>query len=102
MSMNSKQIYHFIWYFLFILFVKDLLASNAIVATLWRSQKHVQLLLSNCVLLSIQVASHSGDIDRLVIDKSLQGKVPPSINHGKFTNDIFHDENCIVSQAFKK
>eukprot|EP00057_Strongylocentrotus_purpuratus_P016796 XP_011671270.1 PREDICTED: WD repeat-containing and planar cell polarity effector protein fritz homolog [Strongylocentrotus purpuratus] len=67
---------------------EELLASHAIVATLWRSQKHVQLLLSNCVLLSIQVASHSGDIDRLVIDKSLQGKVPPSINHAVMTTSF--------------
>nr|XP_054758060.1 WD repeat-containing and planar cell polarity effector protein fritz homolog [Lytechinus pictus] len=67
---------------------EELLASHEIVATLWRSQKNVQLLLSNCVLLSIQIASHSGDIDRLVIDKSLQGKVPSSITHAVMTSNF--------------
>lgn len=67
---------------------EELLASCEIVATLWRSQKHVQLLLSNFVLLSIQVANHSGDIDRLVIDKSMQGKVPPAISHAVMTSSF--------------
>ncbi|XP_072165965.1 WD repeat-containing and planar cell polarity effector protein fritz homolog [Diadema setosum] len=67
---------------------EELLTQHEVVATLWRSQKHVQLLLANCVVLSVQIATHSGDIDRLVIDRSLQGKVPGDITTAVMTSSF--------------
>ncbi|XP_038044090.1 WD repeat-containing and planar cell polarity effector protein fritz homolog [Patiria miniata] len=54
--------------------VEDLLTSHQVVFTRWRSRRQFQVMLSNCVLLSFQVSAHSGDVERILIDKTLQGK----------------------------
>ncbi|XP_022090960.1 WD repeat-containing and planar cell polarity effector protein fritz homolog [Acanthaster planci] len=54
--------------------VEDLLANHQVVFTRWRSRRQFQVMLSNCILLSFQVSVHSGDVERILIDKALQGK----------------------------
>lgn len=41
----------------------------------WRSRKMLQIILSNACIVNIVLAGHSGDIEKLLIDKSLVGKL---------------------------
>ena len=48
----------------------------------WSSPRFVQVLLSNCTLISFMVSKSSGDIEKIFIDKSLWGKISDKINAG--------------------
>ncbi|XP_033638550.1 WD repeat-containing and planar cell polarity effector protein fritz homolog [Asterias rubens] len=68
---------------------EDLLAANQVVFTRWKSRRQLQVMLSNCILLSFQVSAHSGDVERILIDRSLQGK---------FCSETIN--NAVVTESF--
>ncbi|XP_052249458.1 WD repeat-containing and planar cell polarity effector protein fritz homolog isoform X3 [Dreissena polymorpha] len=55
--------------------MEELLSAFKTVHTRWRSRKMLQILLSNACVVNIVLSDHSGDIERLLIDKSLVGKL---------------------------
>ncbi|XP_059161065.1 WD repeat-containing and planar cell polarity effector protein fritz homolog [Physella acuta] len=55
--------------------VEDLLAQFTCINTRWRNRQVLQLLLSNACIVTLFISGHSGDIDRIFIDKSLVGKL---------------------------
>lgn len=55
--------------------MEELLSAFKLIQLRWRSRKCLQLILSNACIISIVLAGHSGDIEKLLIDKSLVGKL---------------------------
>ncbi|XP_006812208.2 WD repeat-containing and planar cell polarity effector protein fritz homolog [Saccoglossus kowalevskii] len=55
----------------------------------WKGRKLFQILLSNGVLVTIQISVHSGDIEKLTIDKSLQGKLAADPVNDAIITDSF-------------
>ena len=49
----------------------------------------VKILLKNGVLVTVTVARHSGDIERLNIDRSLVTRLPSNIDAGRTTLRIY-------------
>lgn len=70
--------------------MEELLAAFRVVQIRWRSRKNLQLIMSNATVINIVLAGHSGDIERLVIDKSLVGKLS-----GEMLSD-----GCMTDQYF--
>ncbi|XP_035679545.1 WD repeat-containing and planar cell polarity effector protein fritz homolog [Branchiostoma floridae] len=54
---------------------EELLTTNKCVLTKWKGRHHLQLFLSNACFVTMFVAAHSGDVERIIIDKSLQAKL---------------------------
>ena len=52
-----------------------MLTAFKVVHVRWRSRKMLQLILNNGSLINTVLAGHSGDIEKLLIDKSLVGKL---------------------------
>lgn len=50
---------------------EDLLSNHQVVGMKWRTSRSFQIVLSNGILISFLVAWHSGDVERIIIDKSL-------------------------------
>ncbi|XP_071962276.1 WD repeat-containing and planar cell polarity effector protein fritz homolog [Antedon mediterranea] len=66
---------------------EDFLSNNECITTRWRSRRQLQVLLKNCVLITFQVSSHSGDVERILVDKTLQGKLcSDTISHAYITD----------------
>ncbi|XP_065180150.1 WD repeat-containing and planar cell polarity effector protein fritz homolog [Sycon ciliatum] len=54
---------------------EELLASHRVIHVYWRSPTVCQVILQNGAILHYGLTSHSGDVDRLVIDRTLVGRV---------------------------
>ncbi|XP_070182027.1 WD repeat-containing and planar cell polarity effector protein fritz homolog isoform X2 [Littorina saxatilis] len=54
--------------------VEDLLAQYRCVQVRWRSRQLLQMVLSNGCIVSMMMCGHSGDVEKIFIDKSLVGK----------------------------
>jgi hypothetical protein len=63
----------------------------------------LQVLLSNCTLISFMVAKNSGDVEKIFIDKSLCGKITDKISAGSVcishgsTDDTIICHNIVTS-----
>ncbi|XP_028405974.1 WD repeat-containing and planar cell polarity effector protein fritz homolog [Dendronephthya gigantea] len=68
--------------------VEDLIQAFQIVQVNWISARFVQILLSNCALVSFMVAKNSGDVEKIFIDKSLCGKITDKIDAGIWAEDF--------------
>lgn len=55
--------------------MEDILAAFKLIHFRWRSRKCLQMILSNACVLNVVIAEHSGDVEKLLIDKSLVGKL---------------------------
>ncbi|PIK49110.1 hypothetical protein BSL78_14007 [Apostichopus japonicus] len=55
--------------------MEDHLSSNRVVFCGWKTQRHLRVLLSNGVHFSVQTTSHNGDIERILVDKTIQSKL---------------------------
>jgi len=62
--------------------VEELLQQHFIVTISWKSSRNFQIVLSNGVILAITIAIDSPDIERLIIDKSLVGKLVDHLYDG--------------------
>ncbi|XP_077998341.1 WD repeat-containing and planar cell polarity effector protein fritz homolog [Glandiceps talaboti] len=70
--------------------LEELLLSHKCVHIRWKGRKLFQMVLSNGILVTIQVTVHSGDIEKLFIDKTLQGKLAAElINDAVVTDNFF-------------
>ncbi|XP_065918443.1 WD repeat-containing and planar cell polarity effector protein fritz homolog [Dysidea avara] len=54
---------------------EDLLASNHVACMKWRTPRSFQIVLSNGVMISFLVAWHSGDVEKIIIEKSLTARL---------------------------
>ncbi|XP_033115818.1 WD repeat-containing and planar cell polarity effector protein fritz homolog [Anneissia japonica] len=86
---------------------EDLLTANECVVTRWKTRRQLQILLKNCVLITFQVSSHSGDVERILVDKTLQGKLcSDSISHAHITDSYivctFPDKSRLGLVYFNK
>lgn len=55
--------------------MEDLLSAFKMIQLRWRSRKCLQMILSNACIINVVLTGHSGDIEKLLIDKSLVGKL---------------------------
>ncbi|XP_076463402.1 WD repeat-containing and planar cell polarity effector protein fritz homolog [Babylonia areolata] len=55
--------------------VEDLLTEHRCLQVRWRSRQVLQLVLSNGCIISVMVCGHSGDVEKIFIDKSMVGKL---------------------------
>ena len=63
---------------------QELLSAFRVVQYRWRSRKVVQMVLSNACIINITLCGHSGDIEKLMIDKSLVGRLSgETVSHGR-------------------
>lgn len=69
--------------------VEDLLQAHKFVHYRWRTRRLIQTLLSNGYLISFVLSSHSGDLDRIFIDKTLSGKLCSDKICDAIVTDIF-------------
>ncbi|XP_070578146.1 WD repeat-containing and planar cell polarity effector protein fritz homolog isoform X2 [Ptychodera flava] len=70
--------------------LEELLATHKCVHIKWKGRKSFQMILSNGVLITIYISVHSGDIDKLLIDKTLQGKLAAEpLNSAVVTDNFF-------------
>ena len=66
------------------LLLQELLSAFRVVHYRWRSRKVIQMILSNACIINITLCGHSGDIEKLIIDKSLVGKLSgETVSDGK-------------------
>lgn len=63
---------------------QELLSAFKVVQYRWRSRKVIQMVLNNVCIINITLCGHSGDIEKLMIDKSLVGKLSgESVSDGR-------------------
>ncbi|KAL4238300.1 hypothetical protein ACF0H5_003012 [Mactra antiquata] len=55
--------------------MEEILSAFKVIQLRWRSRKCIQMILSNACIINIVLCGHSGDIEKLLIDKSLIGKL---------------------------
>ena len=61
--------------FMLSFFWQELLSAFRCLRAEWLSRRLLQMILSNGIILTFVVSSHTGDVDRIFIDKSLVGKL---------------------------
>lgn len=84
---------------LFIL--QELLAAFRVISVRWRSRKLLQIVLSNACIINLVLAGHSGDVEKLLIDRSLVGKLSAdTLADGKYEVFIDHSSFGQVFFAF--
>ncbi|XP_060607543.1 WD repeat-containing and planar cell polarity effector protein fritz homolog [Ruditapes philippinarum] len=67
--------------------MEELLSAFKMIELRWRSRKCIQMILSNACIINIVLTGHSGDIEKLLIDKSLVGKLSAEmISHACLTD----------------
>lgn len=59
--------------------IEDLLAQHRCLQVRWRSRQLLQLVLSNGCIISVMVSGHSGDVEKIFIDRSMVGKLSETI-----------------------
>ncbi|XP_048584176.1 WD repeat-containing and planar cell polarity effector protein fritz homolog isoform X3 [Nematostella vectensis] len=67
---------------------EECLQNYSVICTRWRTLRNFQLLLSNGTLLSFLVSQNSGDLEKVLIDKSLVGKIPDHVCHAVLTDSF--------------
>ncbi|KAJ8045024.1 WD repeat-containing and planar cell polarity effector protein fritz-like [Holothuria leucospilota] len=87
--------------------MEDHLSSNRVVFCDWKSRRHLRVLLSNGIHFSVQISSHNGDIERILVDKSIQGKLGQDVISQAILKDGFivylvPDKNKIGLVYFNK
>jgi len=55
--------------------VEDLLSHHKCIHTVWINKRLLQIYISNGCIVSFAVSQHTGDVDKIVIDKTLLGKL---------------------------
>lgn len=68
--------------------VEEMLQNSKVIDIRWRTLRNIQLLLNNGALISILVSFNSGDIEKILIDKSLAGKIPDHISQAIITDSF--------------
>jgi hypothetical protein len=72
-----------------IFYLQELLSAFKMIELRWRSRKCIQMILSNACIINIVLMGHSGDIEKLLIDKSLVGKLSAEmISDGEYPHDF--------------
>ncbi|XP_052768455.1 WD repeat-containing and planar cell polarity effector protein fritz homolog isoform X2 [Mya arenaria] len=69
--------------------MEELLSAFKVVQVRWRSRKALQLILNNACVVNVVLAGHSGDIERLLVDKSLIGKLSSDTVNDALMTDQF-------------
>ncbi|XP_072031870.1 LOW QUALITY PROTEIN: WD repeat-containing and planar cell polarity effector protein fritz homolog [Amphiura filiformis] len=69
--------------------VEDVLMIYDVVYSRWRSRRYLQVVLSNCVIVSFVICAHSGDVEKIFIDRSLQGKLCSDVISTAILTDTF-------------
>ena len=54
---------------------QDLLLQSPVVTCKWRDRQHFIIVLASATVVTFKISSHTGDVDKLVIDKSLVNKL---------------------------
>lgn len=75
---------------------EELLEKQYISFVSWKNTQAVQIILSSCILVSINISSESPDIDRIFIDKSLCKKIPGIVS------DAVLEENFMLFTLYEK
>ncbi|XP_074649476.1 WD repeat-containing and planar cell polarity effector protein fritz homolog [Tubulanus polymorphus] len=78
---------------------EDLLQIHKCIHIRWRTRRYVQLILNNGILIVYILAGHSGDVERIFIDRSLIGKISTDIiNDAIFTDNFMAFTYCDKSK----
>ena len=74
--MNTIEVYILIQYnSVFTYSHQELVSVYRCVRATWLSRRLLQMILSNGVILTYVISQHTGDVDRIFVDKSLLGKL---------------------------
>ncbi|XP_046865085.1 WD repeat-containing and planar cell polarity effector protein fritz homolog [Xenia sp. Carnegie-2017] len=86
--------------------IKELIESYEVVNVKWNSAQFLQVLMSNCTMISFFVAKNFGDVEKIFIDKSLCGRISDRINAGLWSDDFmvlsFYDKLKIACINFAR
>ncbi|KAK2170734.1 hypothetical protein LSH36_1g25000 [Paralvinella palmiformis] len=80
--------------------VEDLLSMYKCIRSKWLSRHLLQFILSNGIVISMIVSIHTGDVDRIFIDKSLSGKLSSENPTDDSSMHIRSSSSGIRAQSF--
>lgn len=72
---------------------EEMLNAHQIVCIKWKTSRHCVLVMDNGTVVTLTVASHSGDLERIMIDRSLVSKMEGSL----VTNALFVHNGLILT-----
>ena len=76
--------------------LEELLEKHSIVSISWKNTQTFQIILSNAIIVSINISCDSPDIERIFIDRSLVKKLPDTVS------DAIIDDNFLILSFSEK